>query len=111
MRFANWLSLNGHTPASFAKLRGWSRVRVGRYASGARVPDKTAMREIYLTTNGQVTPNDFYDLPEIPAGVEATSGQSSPVASSPGFSSLLSAPVGMGKHAPAGEFAAVGHGD
>jgi hypothetical protein len=35
----------------------------------SRIPRKRTMRRIYLATGGQVTPNDFYDLPELPADV------------------------------------------
>lgn len=39
---------------------------VRRYAEG-RVPASKAIGRIYLATGGAVTPNDFYDLPSLPA--------------------------------------------
>lgn len=37
-----------------------------RYVLGQRLPRPEHMRSIYLLTAGQVTPNDFYDLPPLP---------------------------------------------
>jgi hypothetical protein len=36
---------------------------VRRYIIGERIPDKERMSRIALATDGQVTANDFFDLP------------------------------------------------
>lgn len=39
---------------------------VQRWALGARDPSPDDKRDIFVTTEGQVTPNDFCDLPSLP---------------------------------------------
>jgi len=42
-----------------------------------RLPRIDMMQQYYLLTNGAVTPNDFYDLPDlpaVPAGKQAADG-------------------------------------
>jgi transcriptional regulator with XRE-family HTH domain len=47
----------------FAANIGVSAETVRRYLKGERIPTKELMQEIALATDGQVTANDFFDLP------------------------------------------------
>ena len=49
--------------AQFARDIGVSAETVRRYIIGERIPDKERMSRIALATDGQVTANDFFDLP------------------------------------------------
>jgi transcriptional regulator with XRE-family HTH domain len=49
--------------AQFARNIGVSAETVRRYIIGERIPDKERMSRIALATDGQVTANDFFDLP------------------------------------------------
>lgn len=44
-----------------------SHTTVHRYKRGEKIPRRDVMRRIYIATGGNVAPNDFYDLPEVPA--------------------------------------------
>ncbi len=41
-----------------------------RYVNGMRVPPPEVIVRTYLWSGGQVTPNDFYDLPALPEGTD-----------------------------------------
>lgn len=44
---------------------------VGRWDRHEELPRKAEMRALYLLTVGQVTPNDFYELPALPEAERA----------------------------------------
>jgi len=63
MRLQEYLTEKRETASSFAQRIGVSRVAVTRYCSG-RVPERATMEKIIKATDGEVTPNDFYGLPD-----------------------------------------------
>lgn len=67
MRFLDWIKQNDLTLWDAAAMLGSDASNVRRYAAGAQIPRPSLMREIFRATGGQVTPNDFYDLPDIGA--------------------------------------------
>lgn len=50
--------------SQFARLIGVTVQAVNRYINNHRIPDKYVMPRIYNVTNGEVTANDFHDLPK-----------------------------------------------
>jgi transcriptional regulator with XRE-family HTH domain len=51
------------TQKRFAELTGIKQPTVSHYINGDRLPSRHVMQRIFVITNGQVTPNDFFDLP------------------------------------------------
>jgi hypothetical protein len=71
MKLLQNIRARGFTLDGYAKHMGWHVETVRRYCLPAdhpkfQVPRRRQMREIFLDTGGVVTPNDFYDLPELP---------------------------------------------
>jgi predicted transcriptional regulator len=62
MKLDSYLSENGFTCGQFARLIGVTPQAVDRYVKGQRIPNEEVMPKIYEMTNGEVTPNDFFDL-------------------------------------------------
>jgi hypothetical protein len=65
MRWGEWISDRKLSWAEAGRRIGVSTSEARHFAHG-RVPRKPTMQRIYLATGGQVTPNDFYDLPKLP---------------------------------------------
>ena len=64
MRLADYLKSHQLSYAAFARRIGSGHARtVERYAKGMQRPNSTMMVAIVDATNGDVTPNDFFDLP------------------------------------------------
>ncbi len=63
MKLTVYLKSKNLTSAEFARRIGRSRSCVLRWTKGQRRPDALAMAAIQRETAGQVTPNDFHDLP------------------------------------------------
>lgn len=63
MRLSDWLTHNSLSEAEFARRIGTTRVAVGRYIAGTRVPRRDVMTKIEAETAQQVTANDFYAGP------------------------------------------------
>lgn len=63
MQLGEYLKKHQLTPQDFAPLIGVKWAAVYRYISGARVPTKPIMHEIFKATGGQVTPNDIFGIP------------------------------------------------
>lgn len=63
MRLSSHLSAKMLRVSDFAVALGiqWSHAQ--RYLLGERIPRRETMARIYWWTEGNVTPNDFYDLP------------------------------------------------
>ena len=61
MKLDHWLRLNGISTTKFGEMIDVSQPSVHRYARGGRVPIPKIMRRIMRATNGQVTPNDWYE--------------------------------------------------
>jgi hypothetical protein len=69
MKLAQYLIDNDITFNEFAGSIGVANgTVVHRYASGKRIPEPAVMARIVEATNGQVQPNDFYDVPDTPPG-------------------------------------------
>ena len=66
MKLASYLDINGMTDAEFARRLGVSRHTVGRYRLGERFPHPEGLTKIPRITGGQVTANDFANLPQQP---------------------------------------------
>ena len=69
MKLSVWMKTNGMTHAEFtnaAKYSGHeiSVFAVNKWTTGARIPRRKEMQFIYELTNGQVSPDDFYNLPK-----------------------------------------------
>ncbi|MGL1921963.1 MAG: helix-turn-helix transcriptional regulator [Hyphomicrobiales bacterium] len=70
MKLQTWLTQAEISRANFADKISTSIATIGRYINGERKPTDGIYLKIHAATNGQVTPNDFYDLPEIPENTE-----------------------------------------
>lgn len=66
MKMSSYIAAHGLTLTEMAVRLGLPVQTVSRYASGARRPREAEMVRIYEVTGGQVTPNDFFDLPGQP---------------------------------------------
>ena len=73
MKLDEWRKARKFTQEQLAEMIGVaSRVSVARYESG-RVPDQDVLRKIIEITSGEVTANDFYDIPcDIPSASGGT---------------------------------------
>lgn len=65
MKLASWLASKEMTPAEFGRIIGLPQPTVHRYANGQRIPERDTMAKIVAATGGEVTPNDFYDVPSV----------------------------------------------
>lgn len=54
-----------------ASLVGMTRAAWNDWEKRKRIPGEAVMAKLYLITAGQVTPNDFYDLPKLDAKARA----------------------------------------
>ena len=63
MKLADYLQLADKSRASFAAEIGVDEVTVGRYIRGERRPRWQTLARIKEVTSGQVTANDFTDVP------------------------------------------------
>lgn len=60
-----WLHETGQTSVAFAEQVGVSQAAISRFCAGKQIPRRDIMVSMYRLTNGAVTPNDFFDLPEL----------------------------------------------
>lgn len=78
MRFSQWLQQEGLTDTQAKRRLGIrGQGSIARYKADPkepngkhgkrRVPEPAMMIAIYVESGGLVTPNDFYDLPELSA--------------------------------------------
>lgn len=68
MALKAWRESNGKSLEECAKLFGVANgTVVWRWEAGIAVPRRHQMIRVYVETKGAVTPNDFYDLPPLPA--------------------------------------------
>ena len=65
-KLATFLEEQGITDAEFGRQIGVERHTVGRYKAGDRFPSKHILLKIHKVTQGQVTANDFANLPNNP---------------------------------------------
>ena len=75
MKLISFLRLNKLSDLAFAESLGVSRAGVRKWMYGQRVPRADEMLKIIAATNGDVMPNDFFDVPSAsadqPEGVAA----------------------------------------
>lgn len=72
MKWGDWVKDRKLSWAQAAELIGVGDARhAWRYAHGTVPRTAEMVSRIYLLTAGQVTPNDFYDLPELPASAHS----------------------------------------
>lgn len=64
MQLQAYLESQGAKVADFAADIGVSLQAVDRYRHGQRIPRPEVMVRIYSVTEGEVCPNDFYNLPK-----------------------------------------------
>jgi transcriptional regulator with XRE-family HTH domain len=62
MKLKKWLKINNSTIKHFAAELGVSCKQVHKYIKGEAIPRYELMILIFELTNGEVTPNDFYDI-------------------------------------------------
>lgn len=67
MKLADWLKMTKMRQYVFARRVGVTSSMVSDYCHGRAVPQRLdVVEKIFRETDGQVTPNDFYDLPSTP---------------------------------------------
>ena len=64
MKFSEYLSKNNIKQEEAAKALEVSQPTVSRWLQGDFIPERDAMQRIIIYTNGEVKPNDFYDVKE-----------------------------------------------
>lgn len=64
MRIEEFVKKSKMKQEAFAEKIGVTQGALSRYVNGIRMPPPAIMRKIYVATNGAVTPNDFYGLPD-----------------------------------------------
>lgn len=65
MKLLDYLKQNKITQLDFAEIMGTYPRAVHRWVHHDCLPLPDMMVKIYITTKGQVTPSDFYDLPPL----------------------------------------------
>lgn len=65
MKLNQYLFEKSLTDEAFAAFVGTDRSTVTRWKLGTVPPSPANLVKIYAATHGQVTPNDFHDLPTI----------------------------------------------
>jgi len=65
MTLDEWKDLENLSNANLAERFSVSVEAVWKWRRGHRMPRRSQLRQIYVETGGQVTPNDFVDLPEL----------------------------------------------
>lgn len=83
MKLRDWMTSNGHDDASFAALvadhiagsGGCARKTVEKWRYGTRTPRRKMLPVISRITNGQVTPNDFAEMPAHLSNSQDTTGK------------------------------------
>ncbi|NRA88323.1 MAG: helix-turn-helix transcriptional regulator [Rhizobiales bacterium] len=63
MKLKTWLTQADISRADFADEIGVNKRTITRYLDGDRKPGADIFSKIFDVTKGNVTPNDFYDLP------------------------------------------------
>tara|TARA_R110002110_G_scaffold83081_1_gene215770 strand:- start:1307 stop:1504 length:198 start_codon:yes stop_codon:yes gene_type:complete len=61
MKLKDYLKAKKISQARFARRLNMSRSAVSRLLDGSKFPSPETIRRVSLATNGEVTPNDFYD--------------------------------------------------
>lgn len=64
MKLREYIKNNNFTIESFSDLCNVSYTTFIKWVYAKRIPSKNYMKIIYKKTNGEVTPNDFYNIDE-----------------------------------------------
>ena len=64
MKLREYIKNNNFTIESFSDLCNVSYTTFIKWVYDKRIPSKNYMKIIYKKTNGEVTPNDFYNIYE-----------------------------------------------
>lgn len=70
-----FLALNAVKQKDFAARIDERATAINKYCLGQRIPRPDVMRKIFDATNGAVTPNDFFDLPDIALSPEVSAAE------------------------------------
>ena len=62
MKLSTYLSYQRVTVAKFSEQTGILPDTIHKYKFGLRIPKPEQMKIIYNCTDGEVQPNDFYDI-------------------------------------------------
>jgi transcriptional regulator with XRE-family HTH domain len=73
MSLADWMTANGLDDETLAEKANVTRATISRLRRGKQKPGDQLAATLFSLTGGQVTPNDFYDLPELPEGCRPNS--------------------------------------
>lgn len=65
MKLAAYLTMNEIKQRMMAEALSLHILTVNRWCTGRSMPTRSDMLRIYRWTNGEVQPNDFYDLPDL----------------------------------------------
>lgn len=65
MTLKEWLEKKKKPVIEFANEIGHSKAMIYRYLSGDAQPSKDTMITIYIYTDGEVEPKDWYILPDL----------------------------------------------
>ncbi len=63
MRLADWRIGSGRTQDMLASELRVDAATIHRWERGTRTPGRDHLQAIFLLSEGQVEPNDFYDMP------------------------------------------------
>ena len=75
MKLNEFLALNAVKQKDFAARIDERATAINKYCLGQRIPRPDVMRKIFDATNGAVTPNDFFDLPDIALSPEVSAAE------------------------------------
>lgn len=74
MKYGDWIIREKLSHAEAGALIDKSQAAVSRYVAGLRKPDEQTLIKIFMTSNGEVTPNDFVALPDLPLSGDSPDG-------------------------------------
>lgn len=63
VKLTEWREREGWSQQRLAEALGCTVSTVWRYEQGLRDPDSATKQRIFLVTDGEVEPNDFYPMP------------------------------------------------
>lgn len=65
LKLGDWRRRRGLTQLQLSDALATTLSSVCRYENGTRIPEPEMMRKIYVFTEGSISPDNFYDLPEL----------------------------------------------
>ena len=78
MKFSKFVEDSTKSIAEIAEEIQVSPQTIHKYVKGERIPEPDIMQRIFTATNGQVTANDFYDLPHLSKLRKSPASRASP---------------------------------